>query len=325
MSELVIRVNDIEAQIVEKTGLEIKDAKDLLTAYGMPLTEAGELLAEAETLEVTAEDQTDKMARAREIRLQLQKIRIATKAKHDEIKEDVKKRGDAIDFVERTVRGFIEPAEAKLKEAEKFAEYAEQARKDARTKERLAIIAQYTDNVGIYNVEDLADDAFALIVDDLKAAHAARAAAEAKRVEDEKAAELARQAEQEKQRKLRLAAEKKLAAERAERKAADEKAARAQAEADALKKAEQDRIAAEEAKKATDAAAEAKRVADEKAAAEKAAAAPDKEKLLAWISEFEMVVPGDLTTDAGKAVAQRIATHLDESTKTYRKLIESEL
>ena len=129
----------------------------------------------------------------------------------------------------------------------------------------------------------------------------AKAAAERKAAEAKLAAERAAAAEA--ARVAQAAADAKLAAERAaaaaEAKRLADEAAKAKAEADRLAAVEAARVAAEKSK----ADAEAKAVRD-------AAAAPERQKVVAFAAMLRGLAVPELQTEAGKVLAARIANNL---------------
>lgn len=140
----------------------------------------------------------------------------------------------------------------------------------------------------------------------LRQEHAAQLAKEAaerdkeRRAAQEQAENLARETAQREQE--RIAREAKLAAEKA---AAEEVARKAKRKIDEF-----------EAKRKRAEAAEKRRLeklaAEEKAAAEKAAAAPDKEKLMVYLSALKAVPIPTMATEAGYVAADEIKGQLEQ-------------
>lgn len=293
-------VANIEQGLVQ-SGLAITDAQTLLSAYGMPLIRAGELLSQYESIIVDDINDTATMQKAREMRLELKGIRVDVKKKHDTLKADVLKQAQAIDFVERTVRQFIQPAEAHLEAQEKYAENLAKERAQKKLAERKAELLKWTDNIAPYEAGLLAlsDEDFEYLVMDLRKAK-----------ENADAAIKLKEAER----------QKELATARAEKAEADKKAAKAEAAA----KVEREKAAKLQAEK-DEAERKAKADADAKAeAARKAAAAPDKEQLLAAVDAIEFATPS-LKTDAGMELHGKIALHLERTIDMYRKQIKEGL
>ena len=375
-----------EVAIIEQlgsNGMEKTAAEQLLSSYGVPFVEAGKLIEQGRQIVVSDESDTENMALARTTRLALRSQRIAIEKKHDELKADSLAYGKAVDLVQRVALEQIKPVEEHLQLQEKFAEVQQEKRRQERINERTAKLAQYVDDVSVYNYGDMGDDAFALLIDQV------RDAKEKREAEEKAAAEKAEQERREREEADKLAREKaeaELADERArnqkkldristlsrlgfsfvgnegykyddlgisekfineatdedwnirinttsemitERKAAADK--RAAEEAERVKKIEEqaaaDRKAAEDAarEKAAAEAAAAEQARLDREASEKAQAAPDKEKLLAYVEELGSVKFGEVTTEKGKAIELRIAKHLATSLQAYRDLIAKEL
>lgn len=205
------------------SNLEQSQAAKLLQDYGMPFTEAGKILNDYplddegnisltdRSVVVKDESDTEAMAKARQTRLELRTHRIAIEKKHDELKADSLAYGKAVDLVQRIALDQIKPVEQYLQLQEKYAETKQEERRQARIAERTAKLAQYVDDVSVYNYGDMGDDAFALLIDQV------RDAKEKREAEEKAAAEKAEQERREREEADRVAREKaeaELAAER---------------------------------------------------------------------------------------------------------------
>lgn len=304
MADKAVQVVNIEQGLLD-SGLQITDAKQLLEAYGMPLVRVGELLAQYQDIVVTDVNDQANMQRAREMRLELKGYRVDIKKRHDTLKADVLKQAQAIDFVERTARNFIAPAEEYLEKQENFAKHLAAERAQKKLAERKAALLKWTDNIAPYEAGLLAlsDEDFEQLEHDLKTAKEnADAAAKLAEAERQKELEKARADKAEADAKAAAAAEEA----RKERQAAEAeraKAAKLQAEKDEAER---------KAKAEADAKAEAAR---------KAAAAPDKQQLLDAIGCVELPTPS-LKTDAGIEMFGKIEAHLAKTLDMYRKQIK---
>lgn len=300
MADTAVQVANMEQGLID-SGLQITDAKQLLTAYGMPLVRVGELLSQYQDIVVTDVNDQATMQRAREMRLELKGYRVDIKKRHDVLKADVLKQAQAIDFVERTARNIIEPAEKYLEAQEKFAENLAKERAQKKLAQREAALLKWTDNIAPYKAGLLAlsDEDFEQLEHDLKTAKENKDAA-------------AKLAEAERQKELEKA--------RADKAEADKKAADAEAKAEAERK----KAAALQKEKDDAAAAKAKEEADKLAAAKAAAAAPDKQQLLDAISCVELPTPS-LKTDEGIELFGKIEAHLAKTLDMYRKQIKEGL
>lgn len=346
-----VTTNKTELAIIEQlneTGMQEKAARQLLDSYGVPWTRAGELIEQARELTVESEEDLATMKLARDIRLELRGERITIEKQHDILKADSLAYGRAVDLVQRIALEQIKPIEAHLQLQEKYAETKQEERRQKRIAERTQALAQYTNDPSMYNYADMADDAFAMLLGQVRIAHEAELA-QAKALEEEAArlaaeAEAARKAQEEADRIAREKAEAEaqklrdeLAAKEAEAakeraamqqeaiKAAAEHAKALEAERKAREEAEA-KIAAEKARVAAEEAEKARIAKEQQEATTRAQNAPDKQKLLDWVDTMaEADGPGLMKTDKAERIAERIMDHLAASYDTYRKLIEKEL
>lgn len=316
--------------ILDEQNVAKDNAQALIKAFGAPFDEAGAILAEYESIVVTDEDQFDLMAEARSKRLALKNIRVGVENKRKELKEDSLRTGRAIDSVAKFIKDAIEPAEKHLELQEKYGEIKLAERKAKIKAERIEKLMKYTNDISVYNLDDMTDEAFETLLSQLKAAadaeaeriakeEADRAAAEKAKAEDderirqenarlkreaderEASLEKEREAERKKQAAIDAENEKKL---EAERKKADEEREKREA-LEAEQRAEKDRIAKEQAE-----ADESKR---------KALLAPDKDKLLAFADQIDAIQPPNVSNrDAGK-VLDETKDFLERISKNLRK------
>lgn len=238
--------------IISEQGIEESDAKRLAEAFGGPFQEAGsillnfsinskkELVPSKDAVKVTEEDDLEGMKKAREQRLILKKARTTVENKRKELKDNIVKQGNAIDAVARFVKEQIKPAEDYLKLQEEFAGIKAMERAAAKKAERIEKLSQYSDNLSLYNLDDINDEQFDELLSTLKSQHEAKIA-EAKRIEEERIAR--ERAEAEEREKIKLENER-LKAEAESREAELEKE-RKQREAEEAKRQEIERKAQE--------------------------------------------------------------------------------
>lgn len=246
--------------IAKEQNLAPADVKKMVEAFGGPFEEAGEILANYKKIVVTSETDTKGMQEAREQRLILKKARTTVENKRKELKADIVKQGKAIDGVARFVKEEIEPAEQYLELQEKFAEIKKAERAANLKAERIEKLMQYTNDLSVYNLDDMTEESFNTLLAQLKAvaeAEAKRIADEAKAAEEARIAEEKRIAEQAKENE-RLKAEAE-AREKAEREAQEKRDAEEKARIEAEEKAEANRKA-QQAKKDAEAQAERDRI-----------------------------------------------------------------
>lgn len=235
-------------------------------------TQLEKLKATAETVNVTDAKDKAGMSLARTTRITLKNLRVAIEKKRKELGEDALRQKQRIDNGAKELTALIEPLETRLLEQEEFAERAEAKRKEDLANERVALLRPLGTDCSLYNLREMADEAFTELHAGLKAANEAKIAAAKKAEEDRLAKEKADAEERERVRleneRLKAEAAEKERALQAER----ERVAKEQAEAAA--KAAAERKALEEKARAEREKAEAElRAAAEKAEAEKRAAA----------------------------------------------------
>lgn len=275
---------------------------------------------------VTKPDDATHQKIAREVRLGLRKVRCEVENVRKTLKADSLARGKAIDGFANVLKYLCEPVEEKLLAVEQYAERQEAARIAALAQERAAALVAVEADPTAYNLGQMDDETFALVLEAAKKRQAERIEAErkaeAERVAKEKAKAEERErirAENERLKKEAAAREAKAAKERAkveaerrkEREAAEAKAreleAKAKAERDAREKVEREAAVAR--------AKEAARVKAEAEAKAKAERAPDKEKILAYADSLMSVLPAQCKNpDAAKimnSVLRRTGEHID--------------
>lgn len=328
---------------VQEFALSEQLAGRLVETFGPMFAEAKGIIEQSSQIKVTDATQLSEMKRCKTLRLQLRDIRTGADKARKAMKEESLRTGQAIEKVSKVVSMLTEPEEARLEEAEKFAERAEAKRKGELKSAREGLLAPFGVNTAYYQLGDMPEAQFAELLASTRLAHEATIA-EAARIEAERVAAAKAKAEEdarvraENARLQAEAAEKEAAAKAAREEAAaalaaeQAKAKAAQDAADAeLRKANEARIAAEkEAQRVIDEAAakaeaarlaDAKKAKDEAAAAAKAARAPDRDKLTAYAAALRAVVLPATTTPEGKAAARRAASIASTAADAIDELI----
>lgn len=269
--------NILQDQDIPKANIQT-----LLDAFGAPFKEAGEILADYQTIKVVDIDDATTMAVARTKRLALKKVRTTVENKRKELKEDIVKQGRAIDSVARFVKEVIVPAEEYLQLQEDFAKIETQRQADLRRAERVERLSKYPVDPAFYNLDAMDNEAFdALIAKLQKESDDAKAAAEKEQAEREAAAKA------ERERQAEIEAENARLKKEAEARAAEY---RKQQEAkDAELKAERERTEKLEREKVEREAAEAKARAEAEEAERAALLAPDKIKLITFADAINTI------------------------------------
>lgn len=311
---------------VDGTALAVEGKTTLRDAFAPHFIEFQKLAEASKLIAVNAP------AEARKARLALKAVRVAAEKTRKGLKDDILLRGRAIDSINAILETQITPIEARLEHIEKAEEITAAERKVALKKEREEALKPFGINTQFYPLGEMDDASFAQLFNDTKLAHEARIeqarVAEEKRIADEAKAEAdrveaARVAAVEAERVrfeniyLKQEADAREAAAKVEReqaeadrkeiqRKADEAAALAKKERDELEaklateQAERQRIAAEQrARDDAEAAEQAIRFENER----KAAAAPDREKLAAWVGALRENTIPEMATRDGETLA----------------------
>jgi len=302
------------AEIIKSSGLPIAKAETLLAELTPLVAEAGRLMADAKSVNVTDVTQRDAMKEARRVRLGLKDVRVRAEKVRKALKAEYLAGGRAVDACGNWISDRTEPEEARLLACEEFEERAILAQREALRSTRHAELAKLGIDGGSYQLGTMPEAAFVELVENTRLAIAAReeaarkAEAERAELERQRVAEVQRlQEENRKQREEHERKEAELRAERAKVEA-EERAKREAAEAVARK--EREAREAVERDAAARAEAEKKRLASEARAAKKAAAAPDAQKMLALATDIESIPFPEFKTDDGKAFAERARSAL---------------
>lgn len=151
-------------EVAESVGLEEKKAQPMVDNFQQFFQDAVEKKVKAMELTVTSETQIEKMQQARDLRLDIKKVRIDCEKKRKELKEDSLKTGRLIDGMSNVIKGMIEPTEEHLLKQEKYAEIKEDERKEKKRLEREKQLSPYVEEVALYNLKDMTDEAFNILL-----------------------------------------------------------------------------------------------------------------------------------------------------------------
>jgi hypothetical protein len=314
--------------VVKREGVAEQQQAVLIGSFAPYHAQIAAARKTSETITNGADPLQRKMAR--ECRLELRRVRCAIENTRKDAKADALRYGKAVDGMANVLKFLCEPEEERLEEIEQAEVRKEQARIAALVESRMTALIEAEANPAAYNLAAMDDATWDTVLAGAVKAKQDRIEAERKaetdRIERERkeAEERARiKAENE---RLKAEAEKREAEIKAEReKEAAERAkveAKLKAEREAAQKAAQ--AAADEAARVAKAAADERakvEAAEAKAKAEKAAAeqaesdrlaklaaAPDKEKLLAFAAAVLDLELPEMATDAGRAVIIGIGT-----------------
>ena len=160
----------LEGDIVEKLSPAVRS--DLESNFTPLFNQAQEWKEKAKTLKVTDASQTDLMKQAREARLALKNIRVEAEKVKTKLKEESLLKGKAIDGMYNIIKFLVQPIEKELEEQEKFVELQEEKRLNELTESRIAELSKYVDDVSIYNVRIMSEEAYQGLLDSSKKIHA---------------------------------------------------------------------------------------------------------------------------------------------------------
>lgn len=337
------RQNEVSV-IIKTANLEPTKAEMIQNSFAKFFDEIAQYENEARSIVVKDENDIQSMARARELRLALKTIRTSSEGQRKALKEGIVREGKVIDGIGNIIKGVIEPLEDELEKKENYAKTIQEERAKRVLAERTQQLQQYVPDVSLYNLNDMADDVFANLLDGAKKAHEDKVEAERKAKEKEEADRVAKAKEDERIRleneslkkqqlvaeEQRKEAEAKLQKERDEQaererklkeesdrklKMAEEEKKRLEKEI-ADKKAEDDRKAKEEADRK-------KKEDDERKEKERQARlAPEKDKLFNWSEQIKSIpLPLDLSVE-GLKIARNAEKKLLEISQAIKEEIK---
>lgn len=308
-------------QIVEKSGLQPNQAKPLLDSFGDYFVKAHKLKAQAKGIKVTDVSQIEEMQQARELRLELAKLRVKADKTRIALKADYLRGGNAVQEIFNGIRDIVKPAEEHLKEQEEFVKRVQAEKKEKETNERLLKLSHYSENDQDSDrqiVEGLSKEGFDNYLATVKTAHEAKKRAEREAEEQrEKEAEEERKAQErikKENARLKKEADEKeaeLVKERAEQEAIldKERKAKAKLEAQLRAKEKKERLIRE--------TEEAKKKAQEDRD-RKAVLAPDRDKLRELAIEIEKVDIPAVRLDSAQAIINQAVVELKKATTILR-------
>lgn len=298
--------------MMAKTGMTAENMNQLITAYGAPFEDIGASLATYKDIKVTDVKQIGVMKKARQERLKFKAFRVAIKKRHDELKAGILSRGQAIDYINRTVSRELKKAEEYLQEQEDYLETVrKQLRKELIEKRVNAAMAVTTEDVRMYTETfgDMSEGEFVDFLEKLKAKEEERKAEEEarrkQREEDEKIAQRLRE-EQE----ARRLAELEAANARAE-------SLRTQQELAEKRRQEEERKAEEERQRKI----EVQKLEDER---RRQALLPDKNKILEALAKLDIDRPG-VESEEAKVFMGEVFNALHNFKRVWREKADQDL
>ena len=185
-------------KIGEEFGLEESKVQSLMQNFGGCFTEARELVQGARDIKVKDEDDFDNMAKARERRVKLQKVRTGAEKLRKELKAQSLREGRAIEGMANIIKAIVKPVEDYLMGQEKYAEELAKQRKVAVEQERIGKLSKFVENVEGYTLhpDQMGGDTFYTLLTNSEIAYNAQKQAEKEAEETREKKEEAKKAEE---------------------------------------------------------------------------------------------------------------------------------
>ena len=171
-----------------KSGLDDERHNLLANAFNEITVGLEDALEEAKGIEISGVTDLVNMRKARESRLALRTIRIATEHKRVKMKEASLLEGKAIDGMANIVKALVVPIEKDLQEKEEFIQREEDKRIVLLVEERKAKLEKFDVDCEHFNLGEMKDEAFDSLLSSSDAGYHAKIAAEraeAERIENE--------------------------------------------------------------------------------------------------------------------------------------------
>lgn len=298
------------ATVIKESGLSQETkVKELVASFTGYFKKAQEIAKGARNIIVTDEKQTDLIQEARTKRLELKNVRIEVEKSRKELKEQSLREGKAIDGVANVIKALVVPVEEHLEKQEKYAEVKKAERLEKLHTERIEKLSRYVEDLSLYALKDMSNEAFSNLLDGSKRAFEAQKEAERK-VEVERVAR--EKAEKEEAERIRKENEqlKKEAEEREVKEKKEREIQEAKVEAERKKrevaetKLKTEREEQENKERKAREKEEARVEADEEAKRE-ALLAPDKDKLNKLAAEIDSFkFPAVESQEAGNVLSE---------------------
>lgn len=172
----------VHSELVEVLGVsQLDDTKSqvVLDSFIKFFETAKDYEQKAKAIKVTDVTQIAEMKQAREVRLELKKIRVDAENTRKTLKEQSLREGKAIDGIANVIKALIVPIEGHLELQEKFAEILEEKNKDEVTEQRFKKLSVVAD-ASLYNLRDMSEEAFSELLKSSTTAYEAMLDAEKK-------------------------------------------------------------------------------------------------------------------------------------------------
>lgn len=250
-------------QVLESSGLEKSQAQQVMAGFQVFFEDIKKYEQKAKSILITSTEQVKEMAEAREIRLELKNIRVNAEKVRKERKEFFLRGGKAIDGIANVLKALVVPLEEHLDRQENFIERMAEEHKERVNAERVVALQPFVEDITVYNLKDMTDGAFEVLLKTSKTAFESIKEA-GKKAEEERVAK--EKADKEEQEHIRLENEKLKKEAEAREKAIAKERAKVEVE---RQKAEEGQRKEREAREKAEAELNAKKEAELRAKIEK--------------------------------------------------------
>ena len=172
-------------EVVNASDLPKPKVQALLETFSPALQEARDIIGLSGSIKVDDEKDVESMGKAREARLKLKNIRVDVEKTRKDLKEQSLREGRAIDGAANIIKALIVPAEEYLLSQEKYTELLEEKRLKERNDRRAEELSKYVEDIEVYNLLDMGEEAFQKLLSNSKEAHNAKIKAEKEAQEEQ--------------------------------------------------------------------------------------------------------------------------------------------
>lgn len=151
-------------KILDDAGMEWEFKQSLIISFTPFFKQAKTWNDEAFAINVTDENDTEGMWKARELRLNIKDVRCDGENTRKKFKEWFLNGGRAVDAVYKLIEELTKPAEEHLLLQEKYAELQEQKRKEERKSSRITELAQYDVDPQGYDLVNMTEENYQNLV-----------------------------------------------------------------------------------------------------------------------------------------------------------------
>jgi len=158
--------NDVLSLELQKNDVGEETTLALRSTFMPFFEQANKLAIGAKAIVVTSKDQKDDMAMAREMRLAIKNIRTTVEKERKALKENVVRKGKAIDGLANIIKFLIVPVEEHLQKQEDFVKLREEKRKLELVEVRSAELRQFDmseADIACHNLGEMSEEGYQVL------------------------------------------------------------------------------------------------------------------------------------------------------------------